>query len=77
MTIDRHYKCDLCHKSLNDTKDNLVGIIWKAGGDIFSATHYYDKHNGSHVEHHLCVDCIKSIKQMKVWINGIEHKFDN
>ena len=71
MTVKRIYSCNLCGKTLNEAKDNLVGIRWGANG--LEKTHYFDIHNGATVEGHLCEKCIKNIKQMDICINGIKH----
>lgn len=55
MTVERTYKCNLCHDS--HQPESLIGIFWTA-----DRNRPIDERPAREVEHHVCVDCATAIR---------------
>jgi hypothetical protein len=60
MTVDRTYRCDLCH----DTHDpnRLRGLYWQAT----VTGHVLVEKPGREVEHHICNRCLEALHAFKL-----------
>jgi hypothetical protein len=58
MTVDRSYRCDLCHDMHQPDDGKLIGIYWNPGNALVIKP-------VREVEHHLCRRCVDSVASIR------------
>ena len=57
MSVDRHYRCDLCGGS-GQLDEELVGLYWRSNGPAMEVR------PARSVEHHICTNCAGEIARL-------------
>ena len=68
MTTNKKYSCDICAETVTEKGGEYtklgVGIVWKIS-DVKKEYKIYSTFLAE-AEHHLCLECIKNIKDLEI-----------